>query len=118
MPRVLIVDDEPQILRLYRDFFEEAGFEVVEADNIREAARLHWTHKPDAVILDVSMRDGGALELLPALRDRGSQALAFVVTGYLAESVAASVEHFGAGIVYKADGPRKLVEVVRGALAA
>src|SRR5581483_5674939 len=116
MYRVLIVDDEPGVLRLYRMFFEHSGFEVLEADNISDAARLHREHLPDALILDVSMQDGGALALLPTLRAEGSKAHAFVVTGGPIESIRADARRYGAAVLYKPDGAAKLVEAVVAAL--
>ena len=55
MTRVLIVDDEPAIVRLVRDYLERAGFEVSTAANGEDALHLFAREHPDLVILDLSL---------------------------------------------------------------
>ena len=69
MPRVLIVDDEPGIRFGMRDFLENEGLEVEEADTIAAAERLVRESGPDAVVLDHMLPDGTALDLLPRIKD-------------------------------------------------
>jgi two-component system alkaline phosphatase synthesis response regulator PhoP len=56
MRRVLVVDDEPSILQLFRYVFEDAGYEVLTAQNGREGLdALAAAGQVDLVILDVAM---------------------------------------------------------------
>ena len=52
MPRILVVDDEPKIVRLVRDYLEHAGFAVVVARDGREALMRARAEHPDLVVLD------------------------------------------------------------------
>lgn len=63
MSRILIVDDEPQILRMLRASLVSSGYEVVSAGNGMEGFTAFEQSKPDLVITDMSMpvMDGFAL---------------------------------------------------------
>ena len=69
MPRVLVVDDEPDLRFLMRRMFEARGYQVDEAVDGLAALELFREVEPDLVITDGEMprMDGG--ELIRALRD-------------------------------------------------
>ena len=56
-PRVLIVDDEPQILRFLRPSLGAAGYEVIEARNGAEALKRAASDAPDVIVLDLGLPD-------------------------------------------------------------
>ena len=55
MTKVLVVDDEPAIVRLVRDYLERASFEVMTASNGEDALQHFTRNRPDLVILDLSL---------------------------------------------------------------
>ena len=55
MKTILVVDDEPKITQLVRDYLERAGFGVTVAHEGRRALSLAKTEKPDMVILDLGL---------------------------------------------------------------
>lgn len=59
MPQVLVVDDDYGIRILVRDVLLDAGYEVVEAANVGEAQELIARRRPDLLVLDLSLPDGG-----------------------------------------------------------
>jgi two-component system, OmpR family, KDP operon response regulator KdpE len=67
--RVLVCDDEPQILRALRVLLREAGFEVTPAATAREALDRAALEPPDAAIVDLVLPDGDGVEVCRALRD-------------------------------------------------
>ena len=67
--RVLVVDDEPQILRALRVVLRDAGFEAVPASTAQEALDLAALHPPDAAIVDLLLPDGDGIEVTRALRE-------------------------------------------------
>ncbi len=67
--RVLVVDDEPQILRALRVVLREAGFETVPATTVQEALDLAALRPPDAAIVDLVLPDGDGVEVCRALRE-------------------------------------------------
>jgi two-component system, OmpR family, KDP operon response regulator KdpE len=70
-PRILVVDDEPQILRFLRTSLTANGFEVVEARSVADGRRLADSEKPDLIILDLGLPDGDGKEVLRHVRAQG-----------------------------------------------
>lgn len=66
--RILVVDDESQILRALRTSLQAAGYEVDVADSAAEALTRAAARPPDAVILDLVLPDGTGTEVLQELR--------------------------------------------------
>ncbi len=54
-PRVLVADDDPDILALVAYRLERSGYEVLTASDGADALRLTIAHRPDLVVLDVMM---------------------------------------------------------------
>jgi len=70
MERVLIVDDDPDILRLVSYNAAQAGFEVVTAATGRKALEVIQKHPPDLIVLDVMLPDVDGLEVCRTLRQQ------------------------------------------------
>jgi two-component system KDP operon response regulator KdpE len=66
--RLLLVDDEPQILRALRVNFKARSFDVDAAATGEEALKLAAKHPPDAVILDLGLPGIDGLEVIRGLR--------------------------------------------------
>lgn len=56
-PRVLVIDDEPQIHRFLAPALEAAGYEALRADTATEGLRVIASRAPDAVVLDLGLPD-------------------------------------------------------------
>ncbi len=67
--RVLVCDDEPQILRALRVVLRESGYDVVPAATAREALDVAAVQPPDAAILDLVLPDGDGIEVCRSLRE-------------------------------------------------
>src|SRR5437899_6920885 len=68
-PRVLVVDDEPQIVRGLRVVLRNAGFQVDSAGTKEEALDALSHRPPDAVLLDLVLPDGSGVEVCLAVRE-------------------------------------------------
>lgn len=68
MTRVLVVDDEPQILRAMRTNLVARGYEVDLAPTGEDALRLAAAHRPDVVILDLGLPGIDGIEVIEGLR--------------------------------------------------
>jgi len=68
-PRVLVVDDEPQIVRALKVVLREAGFEAVPASTAAEALDLAAVRPPQAAIVDLVLPDGDGVEVTRSLRE-------------------------------------------------
>jgi len=66
--RVLVVDDEPQIIRGLRVILRNAGYSVEEATTKREALDAVSVRPPDAVVLDLVLPDGDGIEVAEEIR--------------------------------------------------
>jgi len=66
--RVLVIDDEPQILRALRINLSVRGYEVGTAATGADALRMAADHRPDVVILDLGLPDMSGIEVLAGLR--------------------------------------------------
>ena len=66
--RVLVVDDEPQILRALRTSLRAAGYEVETAETAEAALAEAAMRPPDAVILDLVLPDGSGTDVCRELR--------------------------------------------------
>lgn len=65
---ILIVDDEPYMIRLLQHHVERAGYKMVKAVNGRDALEKVTLAKPDLVIMDVMMPEFNGLEVLAEIR--------------------------------------------------
>ncbi|MGZ3588495.1 MAG: response regulator transcription factor [Candidatus Limnocylindrales bacterium] len=68
MPTILIVDDEPKIVALARDYLEHAGFAVFAAGDGPTALQTIRTRRPDLVVLDLGLPGMDGLDLTRAVR--------------------------------------------------
>jgi two-component system alkaline phosphatase synthesis response regulator PhoP len=67
--KILLVDDEPDILEMIGFNLEREGFEVYTAPNGRKALELARTHLPDLILLDVMMPEMDGMETCRELRE-------------------------------------------------
>jgi two-component system, OmpR family, KDP operon response regulator KdpE len=68
-PRVLVVDDEPQIVRGLRVVLRNAGFQVDSAGTKEEALDALSHRPPDAVLLDLVLPDGSGVDVCKQVRE-------------------------------------------------
>lgn len=81
MPRILIVDDEPQLRTVLRKILEREGHTVVEAPDGRHGLRL-WRDQPiDLVLTDIYMPEKDGIELLVAIRQTRRKTKIICMTG-------------------------------------
>ena len=90
MTRVLVVDDEPQILRALRTSLRGAGYEVDTAETAEQALTQLAVSPPDAVILDLVLPDGRGTDVARELRTWSNvPVIVLSVVGDESEKVAA-----------------------------
>src|SRR5438128_12051864 len=68
---ILVVDDEPRIVQLVRDYLEHGGFTVLTAADGASALRTARTGRPDLVVLDLSLPRLDGLDVARSLRLEG-----------------------------------------------
>src|SRR5690348_9883838 len=70
--RVLVIDDEPAIVRAVRTNLHRHGFDVDTAASGLEALKQYDQFHPDVVLLDLGLPDMAGFEIIRAFRDRAS----------------------------------------------
>jgi two-component system, OmpR family, alkaline phosphatase synthesis response regulator PhoP len=68
VPKILVVDDEPNIRDLLRDVLTQAGYKVLTAGDGREALPMTLSEQPDLILTDIRMPKLDGLTLCKALR--------------------------------------------------
>jgi DNA-binding response OmpR family regulator len=80
--KILIVDDDLHIQRLYKEEFEEEGYEVVIASNGKEAIELFDSEVPDIVTLDILLPDVDGIRLLRQMKEKRPKVPIIMSTAY------------------------------------
>lgn len=118
--RLLLVDDATELRGLLRRLLERSGKITVvgEANDVAEATVLTHELHPDALVLDLAMPGGGALELIEELREAGENLTVVILSGYPAATTADQCVSRGADIYLEKGLPtRDLVDAILAAHA-
>jgi two-component system, OmpR family, KDP operon response regulator KdpE len=107
--RVLVCDDEPQILRALRVVLRDAGFEVVPAATAQEALDRAAVQPPDAAIIDVVLPDGDGIEVCKSLREWSRMPIIMLSAIGDEEEKVRALEAGADDYVVKPFAPRELV---------
>jgi two-component system response regulator PilR (NtrC family) len=81
-PRLLVVDDEPDLLTLYELTLLREGYEIDSAGTVAEALKALGERSYQAVITDMRLPDGSGLDLLRWLEQQGRSEKALVITAF------------------------------------
>src|SRR6186997_1372568 len=113
MKEILVVDDEPRIAEICRDYLTRAGFRVTVAGNGADALALARTKKPDLVVLDLGLPEVDGLDVTRALRKHSNVPI-IMLTARVDESDKLIGLELGADdYLTKPFSPRELVARVR-----
>jgi DNA-binding response OmpR family regulator len=116
MQTILVVDDEPKITQLVRDYLERAGFSVQGARDGNEAVMRARTGRPDLIVLDLGLPGLDGLDVTRQLRrDSGVPIIMLTARDDEADRVA-GLELGADDYVTKPFSPRELVARVRAVL--
>jgi two-component system, OmpR family, alkaline phosphatase synthesis response regulator PhoP len=113
---ILVVDDEPKIVKLARDYLEQSAFRVISAGDGTTALALARRERPDLVVLDLTLPGTDGLDVCRALR-RESAVPIIMLTARVDEADRLIGLELGADdYVTKPFSPRELVARVRAVL--
>ena len=121
MNRVLVVDDEPDIVYMVKVILRSAGFEVTAASGIGDAMSQLSREEPDLVLLDLRLGDGDGWQLLTHMKEDGSSARIPVRILSASAAVSASeraIREGARGYITKPFVASSLLEAVRSHVGA
>jgi two-component system, OmpR family, KDP operon response regulator KdpE len=114
--RVLVVDDEPQIVRALKVVLREAGFEAVPAETASEALDLAAVRPPEAAIIDLVLPDGDGVEVTRTLREWSEMPILVLSAVGEEEQKVRALEAGADDYITKPFGARELVARLQAAL--
>lgn len=114
--RILVVDDEPRMIRFIRMNLEHDGFEVIEAGDGLAALQQVRDSLPDLVLLDVSMPELDGFETLRLLREISHTPVIMLTARGEEDDRVRGLELGADDYVTKPFSPRELVSRVRAVL--
>lgn len=113
---ILVVDDEPQIVQLVRDYLEHGGFKVLTAADGPSALRTAATQRPDLVILDLGLPGVDGLDVTRSLRRNGEVPIIMLTARTEESDKLVGLELGADDYVTKPFSPKELVARVRSVL--
>jgi len=115
---ILIVDDEPQLVRVIRSYLEKAGFQVTAAYRGDEALQAFRANRPDLVILDLSLPGMDGLDVAREIRRLGPTPIIMLTARVEETDRLVGLELGADDYVTKPFSPREVVARVRPYCAA
>ena len=113
---ILVVDDEPKIVKQARDYLEKSGYRVVTAGDGKTALAVARHERPDLIVLDLNLPELDGLDVCRALR-RESDVPIIMLTARVEETDRLIGLELGADdYITKPFSPRELVARVRAVL--
>jgi len=116
MKTILIVDDEPKIIQIARDYLENAGFRVLRASDGKAALAVARSEKPDLVVLDLGLPQMDGLDVTRALRKDSNVPIIMLTARDDETDKVLGLELGADDYVTKPFSPRELVARVRAVL--
>lgn len=120
MAKVLLVEDDPLISRMYLKTFAVEGFEVQLAENGQQGLEKLVDFHPDIILLDVMMPEMNGLQMLQAVKaDPATKAIPVIMLTNLAEVNTVEDATMGGAVKYivKSDyDPADVADIVRSVL--
>lgn len=114
MKSVLVVDDA-QFMRLrLKNLLKEHGYDVIEADNGVKAIESYNIHKPDVVLMDITMPEMDGITALKAIKENDPNAKVIMCSALGQESTVIEAIKSGAkDFIVKPFQPDKILDAVR-----
>ena len=109
---ILCVDDEADILELFRDEFEDGGFNVIEASNGVDAFTMYKENEVDCIVSDIRMPGGDGVTFVKNVKEHGAEIPIFLVTGF-SDYTAEDLSGLGVNaVIFKPFDLEEVVEMI------
>src|SRR6185369_11645486 len=94
--RILVVDDEDQVVQIFRDLLTQQGYDVVSCDNGDDAITTVTTGNFDLVLTDINLPGVDGLEVVRAAKAADKDTVVILITGYASTTTAIDALRQGA----------------------
>ncbi|HKQ93244.1 MAG TPA: sigma-54 dependent transcriptional regulator [Blastocatellia bacterium] len=108
--KVLVIDDDPEMLDLARFHLEKSGYEVASAETGAQGLRLVAEHRHEVALTDLKLPDIDGIELVTKLKESSPATEVIMITGYGA--VTEAIEATKAGAFYFMEKPVEFEELM------
>ena len=115
-PRILVVDDDPQVLRFVRDALADAGYDALVTGDHHDLAALIDAERPHLVLLDLMLPDTDGIELMQSVSRLADQPVIFISAYGRDETIAKALSSGAADYIVKPFSPTELVARIAAAL--
>lgn len=116
MKTILIVDDEPKIIRIARDYLQHAGFGVLTANDGASALAVWRSAKPDLIVLDLGLPNIDGLDVTRTLRKESNTPIIMLTARSQESDKLVGLELGADDYILKPFSPKELVARVRAVL--
>ena len=113
---ILVLDDDPQMLRYVREALTRAGYAPVVTGDAAELADLIRTHRPALLLLDLLLPETDGIELLECVPEVGDLPVIFISAYGRDETIVRALDAGAADYIVKPFSPSELTARVRAAL--
>jgi DNA-binding response OmpR family regulator len=80
--RVLVIDDDPDVLEFLKTFFENLGNEIMLTSSAKEGLKQVVVNQPDLVLLDIMMPEKDGLTMLKEIKELDKEVPVVIITAY------------------------------------
>ena len=115
-PPILVLDDDPQILRFVRDALDRAGYSPIVTGDYNELPRIIQAQKPHLVLLDLILPGADGIEIMQSISEIADTPVIFISAYGRDETIAKALEQGAVDYIVKPFSATELTARVRAAL--
>ena len=93
-PTIMMVDDYPNILTLFEEYFKSKGYNPISVRDPRKVARQITEVSPDVILMDIAMEPMSGDAVIRALRKRGVTIPIIVISGYISKKLVVQLKDY------------------------
>ncbi len=116
--KILIIDDEPEIRKIFETYFKERGYKVITAPSGLDGIVRFMQERPQVVLLDIMMPGANGLDTMKKMKEIDKNVKVIIITGAIDAAYAHAAEENGAAdFLVKPVGLNHLLKVLLSVLA-
>ena len=115
-PRILVMDNDPQMLRYVRDVLVDAGYAPLVTSNHEDLGHIVRAEKPALVLLDLILSETNSIELMQTMPELADLPVIFIASYGRDETIARALEAGADDYIVKPFSPTELTARIRSAL--